>query len=286
MPAEQPSGSQSSILEMLMKPIVRYCLRNALSFQDFINSAKLVFVRVAEEEIRKTTAKVNVSRLSVMTGLYRRDVTKIYREHEAPAMQQQSILSRILAQWEQDRQFCSKPGVPKALSVSGENSEFKKLVYAVSAHVNAGTILFELERLGSIKRVGDQVRLQNVYHRFEGDRSEGFKILADDLELIIQAAEENIVRKKPIRNLHLRTTFDNIYASDVPTIRRWFVDQGKQFHKRARDFLSQFDKDMNPRSGDEQAGVKVELGAYSFTSIFPDHIESEDDGAPGKKKVA
>lgn len=285
MSAEKSASSHSSIIEMLMKPIVRYCLRNAISFQDFINSAKVVFVRVAEEEIRKSTQKVNVSRLSVMTGLYRRDVTKIYRENEAPALQQQSILSRILAQWEQDRQFCSKPGVPKALSVSGEDSEFRKLVYTVSAHVNAGTILFELERLGSVKRVGDQVRLQNVYHRFQGEKAEGFKILADDLELILQAAEENIVQKKAIRNLHLRTTFDNIYASDVPTIRQWFVDQGKLFHKRARDFLSQFDKDMNPRPDDEPAGVKVELGAYSFTSIFPDEAGQENDGG-SKKKVA
>ncbi|MBN8548812.1 MAG: hypothetical protein J0M12_05820 [Deltaproteobacteria bacterium] len=286
MSPTKTEGSQSSILEMLMRPLVRYCLRNALSFQDFINSAKLVFVSVAEEEIRKSTQKVNVSRLSVMTGLYRRDVTKIFREHEAPALQQQSILARILAQWEQDKQFCSKPGSPRPLTISGEDSEFRKLVCAVSGHVNAGTILFELERLGAIKKVGDQVRLQSVYNRFDGDKSAGFKILADDLELIIQAAEENIVQRKPIRNLHLRTSFDNIYASDVPTIRRWFIDQGKLFHKRARDFLSQFDKDVNPRPNDEQAGVKVELGAYSFTSIFPDEVEEGGDEPVSKKKVA
>ena len=264
------------VLELLLKPIARSCIRHALSIQDFCNLSKVVFVRTAEEEILKTTSKVNVSRLSVMTGLYRKDVTKIYKENEEPAQQAPSILGRILTQWEQDQRFCTRNGLPRALTADGEDSEFRKLVYTVSSHVNAGTIMFELERLGAIKRHGSHVRLVRVYQRTAKDKIEAYAILARSIETIVAGVEENIEEERALKNLHLRTDYDNIYQSDLPVIREWLVSEGKLFHKRVRDFLSQFDKDINPRTGDAVAGGKVCVEAFSLTTKFPDSGSSDD----------
>ncbi len=68
-------------------------------------------------------------------------------------------------------------------------------------------------------------------------------------------------------NLHLRTDFDNIYTSEIIPIRRWLIAEGKAFHKRAREFLSRFDKDLNEDVDEtRKAGGKIVLTSFSFSS--------------------
>jgi hypothetical protein len=50
----------------------------------------------------------------------------------------------------------------------------------------------------------------------------------------------------------------------------WFLTEGKKFHRRARAFLSRFDRDVHPR--DERggsAGAKVAVTMFSLTSPLP-----------------
>ena len=63
-------------LRLLVKPIAKFCLRHTLSIQDLIESAKIAFIEVADAEIRKKGDKVNTSRISLVTGLHRKDVIR------------------------------------------------------------------------------------------------------------------------------------------------------------------------------------------------------------------
>ena len=69
------------ILLQLLKPVALFCMRRShFSFQDFVEIAKVAFIRAAEEELGQSTQKVNVSRISVLTGIYREEVTRIYKK--------------------------------------------------------------------------------------------------------------------------------------------------------------------------------------------------------------
>jgi hypothetical protein len=242
----QSRSIQLECLRLLLWPIVRYCLRHSHSYQDFINVAKVVFVNAAEEEILKTSPKVNVSRISALTGIYRDDVRRLYKDRESHSEQPLSVLGRVIGQWEQDKRFLSSNGKPRALTYQGTKAEFQRLVAAVSKHLNPGTVLFELARIGAVKKTKGMLQLNQKVGALATDPREGFELLSKDVDTLIHAVEENLLEKREVANLHIRTEYDNIFQKDMNKIRKWFVREGKMFHKKARDFLSKYDQDINP----------------------------------------
>ena len=58
---------------------------------------------------------------------------------------------------------------------------------------------------------------------------------------------------------------DNIHLKDLPKVRQWLMDRGKEFHLSAREFLAMHDKDVTPAADPhEPAGGKVQLQAFSL----------------------
>ncbi|MCB0346373.1 MAG: hypothetical protein KDD66_14735 [Bdellovibrionales bacterium] len=267
----QAGTSRIQLLKPILRPLIRFCLRNSVALAEVLEATKVVFAEVAASQIEGTGNKVTVSRIAVMTGMTRREVTRIYKEgriaEEAP-----SLAGRVLVQWEHDPEFSTKQGKAKVLTCKGSESEFSRLVETVSKDVNAATLLYELERLGAVEQVRGGVKLvQNI--QFHTKRPEkGINLLFRDIETLSAAAEENVLDTQEIRNLHLRTEFDNILLKDMPRVRKWLLKQGQDFHKKARDFLSQYDKDLN-QDATSAGGGKVVLGAFSFAEL-PDAKEA------------
>lgn len=255
---------RQQFLRSVLRPLVRFCLRGSLSIQGFIDELKVVYVEVGEEELRKTTAKVNVSRLSVMTGVHRKDVTRIYRQDDPPKHRAAPILTRLIGQWEQDPKFKTKKGKPRILSLDGENSEFAQLAASVSKNINPSTLAFELERIGAAKLSSRGIKLTQDIHRVGLEPEKRFEHLSRNVELLIHAGEENLYNPKPTRNLNLRTEYDNIFRKDVPRIRKWLLKEGMAFHRRVRAYLARYDSDVHP-SESEQAGASVVLGSFSLS---------------------
>ena len=126
-------------------------------------------------------------------------------------------------------------------------------------------MLFEFERRGFVERKDDKLVLLYRQIPLASFPEAGLKVLSNDLCSTIDAVEENLFRPAPITNLHLRTEFDRIAPRFVPTIRRWLLDEGKEFHRKARNFLAQFDKDLNPEMAKEEGEIEVSVTASSYT---------------------
>jgi len=247
-------------ITLMLQPIVRFCLRRSVRVQDLLEFAKVVFIDVAAEEIQRSGQKVNVSRLSVMTGLHRRDVVRIYKDGNISTTST-AIPRRVIGQWEQDAHFHTKAGKPRVLTFEGEDSEFRELVRLVSTDIDSGAVLFELERTDTVKRVPSGLKLLAGAYVVSGKPKEGFQMLARDTKDLMFAIEENVLGEDDIPNLHGRTEYDNICQRDLPKIREWLLNEGTKFHKQVRDFLSKYDKDINPRRKDDGGG-KVIVGTF------------------------
>lgn len=264
-------------MRALMRPLVRFCVRNAHSVQDFYNLAKSVFLSVAQEEMLKSTRKVNVSRLAALTGLHRDEVSKLLSKEGQYEPAPRSILDRVIGQWRHDKRFRTKAGEPRVLSFGEENSEFDELVGSVSKGLYSGTVLFELKRSGAVEETARGLRLVQQMFSVAGDPKQGFSLLSEDIDSLMCAGEENLTRPDEIPNLHIRTDYDNIVVEAVPEIKRWLVDEGKSFHKRAREFLASFDKDINPQLADKAGGVRVALTAFSHAILPAGAAAGSDD---------
>ncbi|NMC64327.1 MAG: hypothetical protein GYA55_14275 [SAR324 cluster bacterium] len=249
-------------LKLLCAPLIEFCLKHGLKIQDLEECCREVFIESAKRLIEGQKGRPNDSRLSVMTGLHRREVQRLSSDNNKE-VSSVNIITKVVGRWETEKRFITKDRHPRVLSVGYDGSEFHELVRGVSSDINPASVLFELERIGAIERSKQGVRLKALTYMPKGDAEEGFKILRADLSDLIQAVEHNLFEEEETPNLHLRTEYDKIRVNAVPDIQRWILKEGHAFHSRARAYLSQFDQDINLDPDFKGDCVKISLGAFS-----------------------
>jgi hypothetical protein len=270
--------SSAKLLHLVLRPVVRFLVRRGVIFQEFDQRARQYFVEAAVEELQRTTTKINLSRVSVITGLQRPEVARYLHSSPTPSGRPVSLSARVLGQWEQDARFLTKDRSPRVLRHQGENSEFSKLCTSVSSAINPGTMLFELQRTGAVKVTPHGVKLLRSEQGSLHDSEKVHSILGEELNLVLSAIDQNIRRENPVANHHNRTSYDNIYVSKVDEVRAWLQEEGKAFHRRVRAYLAQFDHDVAPQGdGSEQAGAKVFFSSISMT-VLPEGPEVNQPG--------
>jgi hypothetical protein len=264
MPGKYPEVA-ANVLKVVLRPLVKLWTRHGHSYQSFSAAAKELFISVAKEDLDKTKEKVNLSRLSLMTGLARSEVKRLLELDESSPAESETMLLRVMGQWRNDKRFSRSHEHPRELTYSGEDAEFKSLCKSVSKHLNPGTVLFELERKGLIEKGPETVKLIKQVFTVQPDPAKGYEFVAKDIEYLLTTVEQNLFLKRAASNLHIRTEYDNIYRVNIPAIRRWLVDEGKAYHKSAREYLSGLDKDVAPAASQDEAGAKVVLEVFAFT---------------------
>ena len=254
----------SKILGWMLKPAVVFGLKNRVKIQGFIEVLKAVYVEQSEAEIIELGDVLSNSKLIAMTGLHRKEVTRI-RESGPSDKFEASVLTKVIGQWEHDERFSHKPGRPRALSCGGKSSEFAELVLSISSVLNTYSILYELERAGYVKKTENVVELVKEIYMPKEDVEEIFWIASQDMNDLLQAVNENIFEEEETANLHLRTEFDNIDPEAEEKIRNWLLDEGSLFHEKARKFISAYDADVNPDLSFSGKGIRAVLGTFSFS---------------------
>jgi hypothetical protein len=260
-----PGTKKLAGLRTLLRPLARFCLRSSLKIQDIIDAFKEVLIQTASEELLKAGHEATTSRLSVMTGLQRKDINRLKESPESKESNA-NFLARVVGQWQYNADFAKPLGKPRALTFEGAESEFATLVKSVSTDLNPYTVLFELERTSQVVKDGKYLKLNaRVFElQGEGKYSDTLDLVGKDWDDSLAAASQNILETPQVPNLHLRTEFNNICKEDLPKIREWLLDRGTTLHEEARSFLAQFDKDVNPRLYKKSGGVRVSLGSYSY----------------------
>jgi len=251
-------------LQALLKPIIRLCMRHSLGLHDVLEAAKITFIEVGEEELKRSGEKISVSRLSVITGVHRKDAEKIYRQGNFEPSSTR-LSGKVISQWRRDKRFLGKSGKPRVLS----EEEFSRLLHAVSAELKPGTVLFDLERIGAVQRTEIGFKLVARAYSPSNDAEEGFRMLAGDTQDLIEAVYENIKsQRKTPPNYHAKGSCDNISPSDLPKIQKWFYNACANFHDRVMQHLSKYDLDLNPKKGKE-GGARFVVGIFTRGSASP-----------------
>lgn len=250
-------------LDALLSHVVRFCFRHSFKFQDLVERIKVIFLRIATEELEKKAEKVTVSRLSLITGMQRRDVTK-FKAGPAIVDTDKGLIPKVLGQWQTNRRFLTKEGHPKILEL-GAKSEFSELVRSVSQDLRPASVLFELERIGAVKKVPGGAQLQVESYVPKGDVITGLNIFRRDLEDFTVAVEENLFTNPKLPNHHLRAEYDKVRATAVEALKAWFLKEGHAFQVRVRNQIAEHDQDSNPDPNYEGDFVRVVFGTFSRT---------------------
>lgn len=262
----------TNFISTMLRPVIRLALRHSLHLQTLLDLVKKLLVEEAINELQKEGDTTSISRISAMTGVHRKDIANIRNqcamdEGNLNIGQRRtlSVIQRVLNNWQAMIEFQETTGKPKVLSFGGKSSEFHRLVNSVSTDLNPYSVLFELERSGAAKKTENGLKLLAGIENLKGNPLAAYTLLAQDIRDFSQAVEENIQNKDSDANLHIRTEYDNISADYLPEIRTWLLKEGSSLHGRARQYLSRFDRDINPAAPGETFAAKVILGSFSLT---------------------
>lgn len=259
------------LLLLLIRPVVRFALRHGIRFQETAQMLKLCFIEEAERTLTRSNQKINKSRLSAVTGLQRKDLQKL---PELPL--KTDLITKVVGHWSLSKSYTLQNGKPKKLSFEGLDSEFSRLVQAVSTDLHPGTVMFELERMGLVEKKNGNVLLVSRVIDLGNAPIETFTLVSKNSDDLIRAVEQNIFdedirSQKKLPNLHAATEFTRIDLSKVDSIRKWLLVEGSRFQKKVREYLAGFDLDITPsKKSKGEKGARVCLGTFGI-------VDTEDE---------
>lgn len=161
-PTDTGPSPEAEALARILRPLVRAMIARSLRYPDIADLLKSLFVAEAEAKAAAEGAKPTDSRLSVLTGLQRRDVKAIRAAPPDPvASWEAGPLPRVLARWTGDPAYCDADGAPLSLARTGASPSFEELCAVVTRDVHPRTLLDELvaRRLVAHDRETDRVTL-------------------------------------------------------------------------------------------------------------------------------
>ncbi len=250
-------------IKAALRPLLRFCVRNSIKIQEFTELSKNLYVEAAEEHLQKSQTEISASRISMMTGVHRRDVNRL-RTSGPRVDSNRDLPARVIGQWQTHPDFVTKAGKARVLSFETAESEFAELVRSVSSDVSPYSVLFELERVGAVTKSTRGLKLVSEDYVPKGDTDAGLYFLETDTDDLLSATAENILEGAQPENLHLKTEYTRIDKEKIPLVREWILNEGSAFHRKIRGFLSQFDVDVNPSAKPDNTS-RVAVATFSIT---------------------
>lgn len=140
----------------LLRPLVRILLRNGVTYAEFSEVAKTVFVTISAQEFRVPGKKMSKARIAIITGLTRKEVQRLASTDQEGRYKIKTNLSRIgrvLSGWHTDPDYTGPYGMPLEVrydSAIANDATFVRLVQQYSGDMTPRAMLDELLRVGAV----------------------------------------------------------------------------------------------------------------------------------------
>lgn len=254
----------------LLYPIVKILLRKGISFGEFNQTVKLVFTDVAEQILTESEGKASSSRISIITGLTRKDVGFLRKQNknQAPvagqASQKYNRSVRVISGWIEDNEFCSDSGYPRTLPIHGETGSFESLVNKYSGDMPVRAMLDELLRVGVVEKIeSHHVSLLRHAYIPEGDEDEKLLILGEDVPLLITTIDHNLAANKNESRFQRKVCYNNLPEGCLADFKKMVDHDGQLLLEKFNEWLSRHDRD-NASASDGSDRFKAGVGIYYF----------------------
>jgi hypothetical protein len=152
----------AAAVRSVLRPLVRLLLRNKVDVWTFVEYVKQIYVDVASKEFPAAGRKPTVSRVSLLTGLTRKDVSRLWEADESAGVDsaRYSRAANVITGWVRTPGYQDANGDPRELPEAGARRSFSELVRRFGADVTPRTLLDELLQAGAVERSGaDRLRL-------------------------------------------------------------------------------------------------------------------------------
>ncbi len=275
----------ASSVRKLLRPLVRILLRNGVPFGTFADLAKWVYVDVAAKDFGIAGRKQTDSRVSVITGLSRKEVRRVKglpTPNEMGTTERYNRAARVIGGWVRDPSFQDAQSSPAALPIDGSGATFSQLVSKYSGDVPTRAVLDELLRVHAVERgEDDRIRLLDRAYVPRTGEDDKLGILGTDVAHLIATIDHNLVCDPVDAYFQRKVAYDNLPAEAIPEFRELVEKHAQALLEFFDRWLVERDRDSNPQitgTGRKGAGV----GIYFFAEDRKDRSESIEADVPGQ----
>jgi Family of unknown function (DUF6502) len=143
------------VLRRILRPIVRFMLSQGITYPLLIDLLKLVYVQVAAQEFTLENKRQTDSRISLLTGVHRKDVKRLSPQLKEQALPPASVSlgAQLVARWVSQKDYLDANGRPLPLArlvSEGGAKSFEALVASISKDIRSRAILDEWLRLAVV----------------------------------------------------------------------------------------------------------------------------------------
>lgn len=211
-------------LERAIKPLVRLMLARGITFTQFTDWLKQIYINIAVQDFSLKDKAITDSRISIVTGIHRKDVRRLRSNIEDSSENKTpdsiNLGSKLVATWLSSPELMDDHVAKKIprLKKNGGATSFEALAEKVTKDVRARALLDELERLGVIS-IDDNDMVTLVTEAFIPSESETEKTFYLGLGVgdHTNAAVNNVLGNQPAfydRIVH----YNNFTESDIKLI--------------------------------------------------------------------
>lgn len=270
----------------VLTPIVRMLIHFGITLPFLNELIKSIYVEIAESEFATDAGKkVSDSRISLITGVHRKDVKRLRSQtHERSSPSRNvSLGARLIASWLQDPRFHNEDGTPRALTKQSgvAQASFEDLVNEVSkGDLRPKVVLDELLRQGSVRLLDDgSVQLQEAAYIPKQNLQDIAFYLGKNLHDHASAASKNFIASdngEAPPFLDRCVYYDGLSETSVATLQAMAEKLGMEnllaLNQKAAELQKQ---DRNQlRENDAQ---RMHFGIYFFCE--QDHQDEDSDDA-------
>jgi len=186
-------------LSGLLRPLVRALIAKGVTAPALYRLLKQLYVEVAEQDFALGGERPTDSRISMLTGVHRRDV-KAYRDpdltEERAAKEKVSNIATLLGRWMATPDLLDADGRPRPLPRTGPAS-FEDLAKGISQDIRPRTMLDEMLRQGLIRQQDDMLHLDADAFLGPADLEQKVFFFAENVGDHLAAAVDNLLEDQP-----------------------------------------------------------------------------------------
>ncbi len=269
--SNQPDATTSSLVLVsavrnLLRPLVKVLLARSITYPFMSNLLKAIYVEVAADEFKLQGKPQTDSRISVLSGVHRKDVKRLRTEQpqEQVAPPAVSLFGRLVKLWTTDPKRLDETGrhrpLPRLKSEGGAES-FEALVSSVSKDVRSRVILDEWLRTGvAYLDAEGRVCLNTDAFLKGGGFDEKAYYFGQNVHDHLSAAAHNLLGEQP-QFLERAVQYGKLTRASVAEL----SELSQRLGLHALDVMSKRASELEARDRDQpDAHRRVSFGVYYF----------------------
>lgn len=217
----KPAPALIRAIRHVLRPLVRLMLSSGVTYPLVAELLKGVFVDVADREFRLDERKPSDSRISLLTGVHRKDVRRLRdtdQSSDSKVLETMSFGAQLVAAWLGNKRFLDEHEQPRALPRArgaGSEASFEELVASHSTDSRPRVVLDEWLRLGIVRLdAQDRVTLNTEAFIPADGLDEQLNFFAHHLHDHAAVATDNLLKSRPPQ-LERSLMYDGLSATSV-----------------------------------------------------------------------